>query len=146
MELLLREDRVPDMILPPISQGPYLTDERQPRLLASECDDCSHRVFPPASVCPQCNGEEISTLPLGKDGLLYSYTIIHQGPKWIKPPYIVGYIDMPEGVRIFTHLTDMEPQDISCDMPVSLRITDPILNGDGREVLRFKFGPLNNGD
>ena len=135
-----------EAILPPISQGPYLTDEAEPRLLASECIDCSLRVFPPASVCPECNGEEMAPLPLGNNGSLYSYTVIHQGPKWIKPPYMVGYIDMPEGVRIFTHLTDMEPHNVSCDMPVSLRITDPIINGDGREVLKFKFGPVEIGE
>lgn len=138
-----------DMTVPPLSSEPYLTvdpEDGRPRLAASECVDCGKRVFPPTPVCPDCMGENMAPLLLSRDGSLYSFTVIEQGPFWVPAPYIAGYIDMPEGVRIFTHITDVEAADVVCDMPVRLKITESILNSDGRDVLKFMFVPTDTGD
>ncbi len=138
-----------DLELPPLSHGPYLTEgpeeDGDRRLLAGECAACGKRVFPPPPVCPRCNGEEMNPLVLGRAGRLYSYTVIHQGPAWLKAPYMAVYVDMPEGVRIFSLLAGMDAGDMKCDMPVSLRITEPVTSSDGRRVLAFMFGPAEQG-
>lgn len=130
--------------LPELSAGPYLTSgsDSDARLLGSECKSCGQRVFPPSAVCPSCMSEDMMPLPLSREGTLYTYSVLHVGARGWDAPYMVGYVDLPEGVRVFTHLIDMEPGDLKCDMRVSLRITQPVVNTQGREVLRFKFGPV----
>jgi uncharacterized OB-fold protein len=44
-------------------------------------------------------------------------------------PYYVAYVEMPEGVRVFTQLLDVDPSTIACDMPVEL-------GSDGRRLTR----------
>ncbi len=135
-----------DVEIPPLSDQPYLIDDPEddrPRLQGCECADCGKRVFPPVAVCPECLGENIKPLPLSREGLLYSYTAFEQGARWVGGPYIAAYIDMPEGVRVFTHIDVDDPGRLTCDMPVILRVTEPVVNADGREVLKFKFAPRN---
>ena len=42
---------------------------------------------------------------LADTGRLYSYTVIHPGPKSGSAPYAVGLVDFPGPVRIFGRLT-----------------------------------------
>jgi uncharacterized OB-fold protein len=127
--------------LPKLSAFPYLAhDPDGPRLIGAECADCGKRVFPPAAVCPECMGETMKPLKLSREGKLYSYTVFHQGVRWIAPGYIAGYVDMPEGVRVFTHI-DAKPEQLACDLPVVLKETPPTHNPEGWDVLTFKFVP-----
>ena len=53
---------------------------------------------------------------------------------------IVPYVDMPEGVRVFTHI-DAKPDQVKCDLPVVLKETPAVRNPHGWDVLTFKFAP-----
>jgi uncharacterized OB-fold protein len=128
-----------------LSNQPYLSassEDGLPRLLAGECEDCQQRVFPPPAVCPFCMGERMRSIPISRRGKLYSYTVLQQGPAEFEPPYFIAYIDMPEGVRVFTHLADVKPGVLTCDMPVELRLAEPKLDRYGRAVVQFKFTPV----
>ena len=126
-----------------LSNGPYLDAHADggPRLVASECGDCGHRLFPTAAVCPNCMSENLKPLPLSREGKVYSFTVLRQSPPGFENPSVIAYVDMPEGVRIFTHL-DVEPGGARCDMPVVLRPVEPKTDRYGRKVLQFKFAPL----
>ncbi|MBT7712552.1 MAG: OB-fold domain-containing protein, partial [Deltaproteobacteria bacterium] len=41
-------------------------------------------------------------IELSQRGVLYSYTIGHMPSSRFKPPYAIGYIDLPEKVRVYT--------------------------------------------
>lgn len=47
---------------------------------------------------------------LSARGTLYSYTISHPNPKSGKPPFALGYVDFPEGARVFGRLQLPEGQ------------------------------------
>jgi uncharacterized OB-fold protein len=126
-----------------LSSGPYLDSHAQggPRLIASECRACGHRLFPTAAVCPNCMSEDMVRLPLSREGKVYSFTVLRQSPPGFENPSVIAYVDMPEGVRIFTHL-DMAPEQARCEMPVTLKLVEAKTDRYGRKVLQFKFAPM----
>jgi hypothetical protein len=70
------------------------------RLLASRHRASGDVQFPPLrSVSPLA--AEYETIALAEQGVLYSYTIVHASPKAGMPPVAIGYVDFPEGVRVF---------------------------------------------
>jgi uncharacterized OB-fold protein len=126
-----------------LSRHPYVGDSADgPRLFAGTCEDCRQSVFPPPAVCPFCMGERMVATPISRQGKLYSYSFLAQGAPEFESPYYVAYIDMPEGVRIFAQLTDVDPAAIACDMPVELKLATPKTDRYGRAVGQFRFAPV----
>jgi uncharacterized OB-fold protein len=70
-------------------------------LCGAECTACGTRIFPAAPVCPSCNAEQLKPLALGATGTLYAYSTVHIAPAVWQVPYVIGYVDLPEGVRVF---------------------------------------------
>jgi uncharacterized OB-fold protein len=128
-----------------LSPQPYIGTspaDGGPQLLAGECEDCQQRVFPPPAVCPFCMGERMRAIPISRRGKLYSYSFLAQGAPEYESPYFVAYIDMPEGVRIFAQLANVDPATVACDVPVELTLTEPKTDRYGRVVGQFKFAPV----
>src|SRR5262245_25580040 len=126
-----------------LSHQPYLNEASDGGgLLAGECEDCAQLVFPPPAVCPFCMGERMRTVQISRRGQLYSYSLVAQGAPEFEQAYVVAYIDMPEGVRVFTQLIDVDPNTLTCDMLVELRLIAPKLDRYGRPVGQFKFAPV----
>lgn len=73
-------------------------------LVAGRCTGCGAVAWPSFDICHACLGDKVEEMTLGDRGTLYAFTEIHIAPSGWQAPYIVGYVDMPEGVRIFTHL------------------------------------------
>ena len=102
-----------------------------PTLIGLECIDCGARAFPPAPVCPECMSENVSDIALSGSGTLYTWSVVHVAPKGWRVPYVAGYVDLPDGVRVFAHIVDTLASDLEMDMEVTL--TTAILgeNEDG---------------
>ncbi len=124
----------PDLfVVPENSEAPYL--------IGYHCEGCGKVWFPKVEICPNCWSEKIGQNPLSKVGKLYSYSIIHVGQKGIKAPYVIGYVDMPENVRIFAQL-EIDPAQLKIGM--DLQVTSGIIRVDenGKPVLSYKFKPI----
>lgn len=72
-------------------------------LVCSECESCGARAWPPLPRCHNC-WQAVREQTLGRQGELYAFTVVHVAPAGWPVPYAIGYVDMPEGVRVFTHL------------------------------------------
>lgn len=92
------------------------------RLRGIECRDCGMKVFPVTDVCPGCLSTKLRALPLASAGRLYSYTTVHVAPPGWETPYVVGYVDLPEGVRLFGKVKAGDPAALAIDMPVAVRV------------------------
>jgi len=46
---------------------------------------------------------------LSQRGILYSFTVIHPNPKTAEKPFVLAYVDFPEGARAFGRL-DLRPE------------------------------------
>lgn len=75
-----------------------------PVLVGGKCASCGTETFPCHPVCPSCMSEDMASVEMPRQGILYAFTQVHVGPgKWNKP-MIVGYVDLPNSVRVFAHL------------------------------------------
>jgi uncharacterized protein len=79
---------------------------------------------------------------LSSRGKLYSYSIVQVAPKRFLPPYALGYIDFPEGVRVLGQLTTTDPSKLKLDMQVQAELGRIAIDEQGNEVLSYKFRPL----
>lgn len=73
-------------------------------LVGGRCADCDARAFPKPPVCTNCMGENIVAQELPRAGTLYAFSVVHIAPKKWKLPMKIGYVDLSNGVRVFTHL------------------------------------------
>lgn len=103
------------------------------------CADCGLKVFPATDVCPGCLSTRLQPLPLGSAGRLYSYTTVHVAPPGWETPYVVGYVDCPEGVRLFGKVKTRDPGALAIDMPVAVMVVA------AGERYRYYFEPAPEG-
>lgn len=113
-------------------------DGSPPYLKGYRCKKCGQLDFPKLSPCPNCWGEEFEMVPLSRRGKLYCATDIFIGQAGMQTPYIFGYIDLPENLRIFAQL-EGELGSFKCDEQVELTVGAIRTNGDGVPITSYKF-------
>lgn len=121
----------PDLLeIPEDGSPPYLKGYR--------CQKCGQLDFPKLSPCPSCWGTEFEVVPLSRKGKLYSYADIYVGQPGLETPYVIGYIDLPENIRIFAML-EGETESFKCDEEVELTVGTIRMNRDGLPITSYKF-------
>lgn len=128
----------------------------KPYLLGCKCSKCERVFFPKRSVCPDCLEENtIKEIRLSRRGKLHTGTIAHAAPLGFSPPYAVGYVDLPEGVRIFTQIKDVEickdflkpgSEMLVPGTDMELVIERLREDDEGRDVIGYKFTPVKEVD
>lgn len=108
-------------------------------LCAAKCDACGCKVFPPSDTCPSCLSGAVNPFPITSAGTLYSYTTVHIAPKTWQTPYVVGYVDFPEGVRVFGKV-DGVAERLRPDMTVSCVVEEVEVPGKPA-AYRYCFVP-----
>jgi len=129
----------------PLREGLFIIPrepDEDPCLLGSRCKACGKIAFPSRAVCSNCFHEEMETLPLSTQGKIYTYTIIGYPPPGITAPYAIGYVDLPEGVRVFSILTDWKQEDLKVGRSVKLVLGKFKDDQDGNEIVTYKFRPV----
>jgi uncharacterized OB-fold protein len=121
----------------------WVVEKNNLHLVGSRCKKCGQNYFPPMEICPKCFVEgEMEKIKLSNRGKLYSYSIVYVAPKEFMTPYAVGYVDLPEGVRVLGQLTTVDPGELKLDMNVQLELGRICVDEQGNEVLSYKFRPL----
>jgi len=101
---------------------PYWEAAARGELLIQECPACGHRQFYPRALCTACAATPEWRTASGR-GTVYTYTVIRQN--WSEPfrsmqPYIVAMIELEEGPRMMSNVTECPPEDIAIGMPVEV--------------------------
>lgn len=109
-------------------------------LAGGRCRVCAALSFPRAEVCTECLSLEVEEATLSSEGRLYSYSVVHQAPKGWKVPYALGYVDLPEGVRVLAHI-DAPLQTIAIDQPVRLSLGVVATDASGADLSTYTFIP-----
>jgi uncharacterized OB-fold protein len=110
-------------------------------LRANRCKACGQIFFPGTALCFACLGTDLEDLMLSRRGKLHSYTISHMPSAHFAAPYAVGYVDMPEGVRIFTPLKMIEDKPFKIGMDVEV-FEDLLWTEGATQVYGYKFMPV----
>jgi uncharacterized OB-fold protein len=58
-----------------------------------------------------------------------------------KPPYAVGYVELPEGVRVFAPLEMVDDRPFKVGMEMEVRV-DPLWHEGETAVIGFRFTPI----
>ncbi|MDA8192762.1 MAG: OB-fold domain-containing protein [Thermaerobacter sp.] len=75
-------------------------------LVGSRCPECDAAFYPEQAVCARCGHRGSEPLRLGPGGTLYTWTRVHQSTAEFKTPYVLGYMDFSQNVRVLVPLTD----------------------------------------
>lgn len=133
----------------PVREGLFTASSSaggKPRLLGGKCLSCGEVIFPKLEICPNCQEEKIREITLSRRGKIYSHTVVMQQPRpYYKGPvpYGLGYVELPEGVRIETLFTECDPETLEIGEEVEL-IIDKLYDDDqGNELITYKFKPIN---
>jgi uncharacterized protein len=120
-------------------------DGEPPTLLGSRCGACGSVLFPRSETCPYCASSDPEPVDLSRRGSLWAWTAVTAPPPGYKGdvPFGVGIVELPEGVRVITRLTEHDPGTLSEGQPMQLAIVPLHHDGDGNDVVTYAFGPVS---
>ena len=107
-----------------------------PSLWGSRCTSCANVAFPAAVGCQRCGSSEATPLELSRVGVVWAHTVQRFAPK--SPPYVppaegfepfaVGYVELPDGVRVEAVLESVDHPDYGAltGAEVTLVATTPV--------------------
>jgi uncharacterized OB-fold protein len=110
-------------------------------------------MFPVQSGCPKCSGDSTESVELARRGTLWTWTVQGFPPK--APPYAgdadpktfqafgVGYVELPEQVKVEARLTVADPEKLRIGMAMELVIVPLCTDDKGDEVVTFAFAPVD---
>ncbi len=116
-------------------------DDGSVTLLGSRCEGCGTTYFPAMKICVRClSPERMLSAPLSRRGTVYTFSVVRQSLPEFPTPYVLAYVDLPEGVRVLSQLADVSPEAAHIGMEVELvgAITRKG-DADQPEVLGFRF-------
>ena len=133
----------------PIDAGLFAGSLESPRLRGSRCGACGETTFPAQRGCPSCTAQGCDEVELSTRGTLYTWTIQrfpppvpYAGDTEDFVPFAVGYIELPEGVRVESRLTESDPARLAIGMEMELAIEPFAVDDEGRDVVTFAFAPI----
>jgi uncharacterized OB-fold protein len=121
---------------------PWTLEGDAVRLHGTRCGTCGAVAFPAHPLCPSCgaaSGQEGALL--SPTGTLYTFSRIHVAPKGFPTPYAVGYVDLPEGVRLFGQI-DAPPGGLTVGQSVAVTLGPVRTDAAGRPVISYRFKGL----
>ena len=133
----------------PVAQGLFQRDGPTTRLIGTRCKSCGAHYFPTSLSCrnPACREKKVEPALLGPHGTLYSYTLQSYRPPALfrmEPwaPYLIGLVELPEGIRVMAMLTGCTPENVRIGMDLELTAEALYRDDDGHEVQTYKFKPI----
>lgn len=138
----MQKKRMP--VLPGLVHEAAGPDEK-PYLIGSKCKTCGKVAFPKTYHCSVCMSPDImEEIPLSTRGKIDTFTVINVAPLGFKAPYIQGFVDLPEGPRIFTLITGCDPlnNDLKDGAEVELVVEKIREDEKGNDLIGYKFQPV----
>jgi uncharacterized OB-fold protein len=120
--------------------APYWEGADREKLLLQRCADCGTFRYYARQLCPKCWSENVEWVEASGKGNVYSWSRVRRAPMApfrAETPYVVGLIDLVEGVRLFSRVLGAEDDEIS-GRPVEVEFED--IGSDKLPVFRLVEG------
>ena len=115
-------------------------DGSPPFIKGWKCNKCGKLWFPRTKYCldSECWSEDLKSVPLSRTGKIYTCVDIYIGAAGFATPYVWGYVDLPDGIRVPTTFEgEVKSFDIGDEVEV---IAAPIRkNSAGEDIISWKF-------
>lgn len=118
-----------------------VTSQGEGFLLGSRCSECGAHFFPVRQACSGCLHTDLETVRFSTTGTLYTFSVVRQSTPEFEVPYALGYVDLPEGVRVMTQLTGRDPEDYQIGMEMELVVEPFGVDEDGNALAGYRFRP-----
>jgi benzoylsuccinyl-CoA thiolase BbsA subunit len=89
--------------------------------------------------------ENMADTALSGEGTLYTNTVVHIGVKGFATPYVLGWVDIPEKIRLVAQI-DCDPQkasELRSGQKLQLVIGKLRTMADGTEIVGYKYRPVD---
>lgn len=109
-----------------------------------KCKKCGHVIFPPRGRCERCGGGELVPYNLPEKGKLLTFSVVRTPPKGFEKlaPYLLGIVELEDGTRVTSQITDVTLREISIGMPVEAVFRKISEDGDSGIIqYALKFRP-----
>lgn len=116
----------------------------EPALIGSRCRACDQALFPAKKFCLNCLSTDVQNIRLSRKGKLYTHTTVYLPSEHFSSPYTVGWIELSEGVRIFSQVRGFQEHPLKIGMNMQMHIETLWKDGDN-EVIGFVFRPFSGG-
>jgi uncharacterized OB-fold protein len=112
-------------------------------LLGSKCVACGSTLFPRADSCTYCAAEDPAPVELSRRGTLWSWTAVTAPPPGYQGevPFGIGIVELPEGVRVITRLTESDPGALHAGQAMESRVVALHTDAEGNDVVTYAFAP-----
>ncbi|MFI9806446.1 Zn-ribbon domain-containing OB-fold protein [Streptomyces sp. NPDC052301] len=90
---------------------PYWEAAAEGVLLLRRCGTCGRAHHYPREFCPHCWSDDVSWEEASGRATLYTWSTVHRNdlpPFTTRTPYVAAVVDLAEGPRMMTELTDCE--------------------------------------
>ena len=114
-----------------------------PRLLGGRCAACGGHHFPRHETCPYCSSVDVSAVLLSPTGRLWAWTAVTAAPPGYlgEVPYGFGVVELDEGIRVITRLTEADPSALHSGQPMRLVVVPLHTDEAGNDVVTYAFAP-----
>ena len=132
----------------PVQEGLFYqpkSPEEKPYLIGSRCSSCGYVSFPKLLVCPCCVKENtMEEMHITGKGKIDTFSVCYAALPGFQAPSIQAYINLEDGVRIWSLITGVEPSDelLKIGMDVELVIGKVREDAKGNEVISYQFRPV----
>jgi uncharacterized protein len=106
----------------------------QGRLLMPKCSHCGRLQHPPSPMCPNCGSLEWDAQEMSGRGTVHSWIVSQHPTDPDDQPRIVALVALDEGMRLVSNLAEVQPADVTNDMPVEVAFMDV----DGVRLAQFR--------
>ena len=116
-------------------------------LLGFRCRACGIHAFGASVYCQACTSNDLEPVELGREGTLYSYTVVRVPPPgWPGPvPYVLGQVELPEGPHVLAEVIDCAHEDLKVGLPVDLVLGTVEVEGSEDQKVVYKWRPRGQG-
>lgn len=108
--------------------APFWEAVKNHELKLQRCSACDRYLQPPRPMCPECHSmDTLEWVPSTGKGHVYSYvtfTTDRMAYPAYKIPYSVVLVELEEGVRLISNMTDTDPEEVDFGMAVEVTFED----------------------
>jgi uncharacterized protein len=135
----------------PVIPGLFTWPSDNPQLIGTKCHSCNSYYFPVKKSCnnPDCQEKKIEDVLLSTRGKLWSFSVLRYPPSPPfktdkKPPFPIGLVELPEGIRVLGLLSGCKYEDLKIGMEMKLVIEPLYTDETGQQMVTWMFAPVDN--
>jgi uncharacterized protein len=119
-------------------------------LIGSKCRKCGAQFFVKRDICESCQSQNLEEITLSDRGKLYAFSVMnYPAPPPYKPatpfvPFGVGWVELPEGLVIYSLLTENNPAKLKIGMEMELTFSKFDQDKDGNDIMVSMFKPAKS--